>query len=361
MKIIDKEQVGKSPKNGDFLNDRKKIIVTIIITVLIGFAVNILISLLSDFNKVIDTLSRVKVQQVLVPFLIYFSIYLIDSFRLMFMSRIFDFRIKLKDAFYNSVMGVFISHLTPSASGGHPFQIFHLKSLGYNSKVATNIIVSRYLVFMFSGTLMVLLFMNEIIDIIGKQLMGTKFLIIGLVVSFGLTILLSVSFFFPRIMVMMVHFLDVLLKNKGKALDRIHLFEEWTSDFRDSMLFLWKNNFWAVLIDAALCNMVLFFQAYSLYYVLDIFTPVQIGPFRFLLIFVLSNLVAYYLPTPGGSGGIEGVYSLIMSGLLAQPNVVAAALFIWRISTYYLHLVFGFIVLIVYGRKKKIKVIAIDE
>ncbi len=269
------EQAGKPFKSGDFLNDKKKIIITIIITVLIGFGVNVIISLLSDFNKVIDTLSRVKAQQILIPFLLYFVNYLIDSFRLVFMSRIFNYRVKLKDAFYNSVMGVFISHLTPSASGGHPFQILHLKSIGYNSKVATNIIVSRYLVFMFSGTFMVLLFMKDIIDIIGKQLMGTKFLILGLIVSFGLTILLSLVFFFPRTTVKMVRFMDIILKNKAKARERIHVFEQWASDFNDSMLFLWRKNYGAVLADAVLCNVVLFIQAYSLYYVLDVFTPVR--------------------------------------------------------------------------------------
>ncbi len=353
MKSTQKVPFEKPPKNKDFLSDKKKVIVTIIITVIIGFGVNILISLFSDFNKVIGTLSKVKVQQLIIPFLLYLVNYFIDSFRLIFMSKVLDCRIRVKDAFYNSVMGVFISHLTPSASGGHPFQIFHLKSIGYNSKVATNIIVSRYLVFMFSATLMVLLFLQKIMGIIGKELIGTKFLILGLLASFVLTILLALVFFFPHILVRITHLLDVLLKNKDKARGRIHKFEQWANDFRESMQVLWKHNLWAVLIDAVLCNVILFIQAYSLYYVLDVFTPVQIGPLEFLLIFVLSNLVAYYLPTPGGSGGIEGVYSLIMSGLLAHPSVVAAALFIWRFSTYYLHLLFGFVVLILYNRNKR--------
>ena len=348
-------------KDKDFLGDRKKVVVMIFVTVVIGFGVNIIISLLSDFDKVLALLGKVKIQQLLIPFLIYLFINFLDSFRLIAIASVLDCRISLKDAFYNSVMGVFISHLTPSASGGFPFQVLHLKSIGCNSKVATNIIVSRYLVYMFSATLMVLLFLKEIVDIIGKELMGTKFLILGLLVSFGLTILLSLVFFFPHGLIRIIHVLDIILKKKEKARSRIHTFEKWTQDFRESMLFLWKHNFRSVLLDAGLCNLALFLQAFSLYYVLAVFTPVQIGPLTFLLIFVLSNLVAYYLPTPGGSGGIEGVYSLVMSGLLAQPDVVAAALFIWRFSTYYLHLLFGFVVLVLYRRKKKNSPLSLPE
>jgi uncharacterized membrane protein YbhN (UPF0104 family) len=46
------------------------------------------------------------------------------------------------------------------------------------------------------------------------------------------------------------------------------------------------------------------------------------------------------MPTPGGSGGIEGLYALFV-GPLIPASLVAPTLLTWRLLGYYLFIAFG--------------------
>lgn len=52
----------------------------------------------------------------------------------------------------------------------------------------------------------------------------------------------------------------------------------------------------------------------------------------------ISSLV---LPTPGGAGGIEGLYALFFSDLLPDKSLLAPSLLTWRILGSYIFLIFG--------------------
>ncbi len=51
-------------------------------------------------------------------------------------------------------------------------------------------------------------------------------------------------------------------------------------------------------------------------------------------------LVGLIMPTPGGSGGLEGLYALFV-GPLIPPSLVAPTLLTWRLLGYYLFIAFG--------------------
>jgi len=46
------------------------------------------------------------------------------------------------------------------------------------------------------------------------------------------------------------------------------------------------------------------------------------------------------MPTPGGSGGIEGLYALFV-GPLIPASLVVPTLLTWRLLSYYLFIAFG--------------------
>jgi len=52
----------------------------------------------------------------------------------------------------------------------------------------------------------------------------------------------------------------------------------------------------------------------------------------------ISSLV---MPTPGGAGGIEGLYALFFGDLLPSAGLILPSLIAWRILGYYVFLVFG--------------------
>lgn len=56
-------------------------------------------------------------------------------------------------------------------------------------------------------------------------------------------------------------------------------------------------------------------------------------------------LVGLVIPTPGGSGGVEGLFVLFL-GPLMPAAAVAPALLLWRLLTYHLFLIAGFLIVV---------------
>jgi uncharacterized protein (TIRG00374 family) len=62
-----------------------------------------------------------------------------------------------------------------------------------------------------------------------------------------------------------------------------------------------------------------------------------------LLLFLRSAallLVGLVMPTPGGSGGIEGLYALFLGPLMPSP-LMAPTLLLWRVLDFYLFIALG--------------------
>lgn len=67
-----------------------------------------------------------------------------------------------------------------------------------------------------------------------------------------------------------------------------------------------------------------------------------------LLSFVRSigmTLAGFFMPTPGGSGGVEGLFALFQGPLFDRPQFIGIAIFIWRLFTFYISIGLGMLVL----------------
>jgi len=53
------------------------------------------------------------------------------------------------------------------------------------------------------------------------------------------------------------------------------------------------------------------------------------------------NLAFLVVPTPGGSGGVEGLFVLFQGPLISREAFIGLALFLWRIISYYITIAFG--------------------
>ncbi|BBE32105.1 hypothetical protein OSSY52_22460 [Tepiditoga spiralis] len=336
--------------NDNPFENKKKYLINIVLVIIIGLLTNISMAFFSDFKSIISILKNANYLIVLKAFLIYSLIYLIDVFRTKLVLRSMNFKIKFKDALYNSVSGYFIANLTPMASGGQPYQIYHLTKLGVDSKTSTNIIFSRLIEFLIFSTVTVLIFLKKILEIMNGEFLGSKVLIIGLIASMGITIFILSIFINPKIIYRTLHFLNKIFRFKrGKKL--LENLENWTDELRESISFLWKERFLIVLIDFALGVLSAVFQTYAFFVVLTSLTGKNFDFFSLFLIFILLNFVIYYVPTPGSSGGVEGIYNMVLVGFVGTPHYVTAAIFLWRFTTYYLQIAFQIIVLLISRRK----------
>jgi len=57
------------------------------------------------------------------------------------------------------------------------------------------------------------------------------------------------------------------------------------------------------------------------------------------------TLAGFFMPTPGGSGGVEGLFALFQGPLFDRPQFIGIAIFVWRVLTFYLSIGFGMLVL----------------
>ncbi len=318
----------------------------VIIAVVIGLMVNIIISFLVDIGSLGEAFRRVRWEHIIVPFAVYPVIYLIDSLRLKLVLRQFGYRIGLGTGFINSLMGYFFSNLTPMATGGQPFQIYHLQKNGIDAKTSTNIVMSRFIEYAGSAIILTLIFIPSILPLLHQMDVQTTFLIIGFSVSFAACIIFIVLFFRPDwiggFLVRIEHsflgrFITRLSKKTGWAKAAL----AWSRDLKRNITFLWKEKFHIVLVDVLLCVLILGLQVFSLTWILVMFVGATVNYVQVFVTVLLLNLVVYYIPSPGASGGLEGVYTMVFSLITGQPQFAFIAVFLWRVATYYLQIFFG--------------------
>lgn len=339
----------KKPAKASLLSSPKKIFLAVVVVVIIGLTANIIISFFLDFQSLKDAVGRVRAEHLAAPFLIFVLIYCIDAIRLKIVLSQFNYRIKFADAFVNGLMGYFFANLTPMATGGQPFQIYHMKNLGIDAKTSTNIIASRFVEYLGSAILLTLAFIAPVIPILNETGADTGFILVGFLVSVAGSLIVILLFIRPD---WIGGFLVVIERSfAGKLISRItkrtnwgETAKKWAEDLRRSIAFLWKEKFHVICIDILLCVLILGLQVFSLVLILMLLFDLTINFLQIFAVVLLLNLVVYYIPTPGASGGFEGVYTGVFAALTGSPQLSFVAIVIWRFATYYCQILFGIIV-----------------
>jgi uncharacterized protein (TIRG00374 family) len=313
---------------------------------IIGLSVNVAISFFFDFQKLGDEFMKVRPEHIAVPFALYIIIYLIDSFRLKLVFGQFQYKIKIRDAFENSLMGYFFAYLTPMMAGSQPFQIYHLKKLRFDGKISTNIIMSRFIEYLGSAVLLTIVFLPSIFPILDKAGTPAVFLYTGLAVSVLASIAIILLFIRPDF----IGNLLARLENSfiGRAITRISkktnwgkAVQDWSQGLRTSIGFLWKEKFYIICIDIILNIVILGIQVFSLTWVLVNIAGIPLNFFQVFITVLLLNLVVHYIPTPGASGGLEGIYTMVFALYTGLAQASFIAVIVWRFGTYYLQILLG--------------------
>jgi len=318
----------------------------IFIAVMIGLAINILLGLFVDFDKVKATLAQAQAWQILLPFAAIVAVYVIDAVRFQIVFRQFGVRLSFGDALYNNVIGYFFSSITPSSAGGYPMQVYHFAKLGLDTTVSTNVTFSRLMVSNFVQLVILVLFIRQGIGLLALSGNGVYILGLGMATTLVASIFLLFVFFRPTLIGRLAlrlegsklgRFVGRLSKNERWA----ESLSAWSFGLRDSFRFLWRKKILAVLVDSLLFILVEVVWALGLYYPLASLSGVTLNFADFLFAFIVCGLVSAYVPTPGSSGSVEAAYALVLGGLTGGFGAALTAVFLWRLGAYYLHLVVG--------------------
>lgn len=68
------------------------------------------------------------------------------------------------------------------------------------------------------------------------------------------------------------------------------------------------------------------------------------------------NLAFLVVPTPGGSGGVEGLFVLFQGPLIDRESFIGLALFLWRIISYYITIAIGMMATTWYINRKVVEI-----
>jgi glycosyltransferase 2 family protein len=334
---------------GPEATSQKKLAKSIFLALLAGLVINAFIGLLVDYGELFSSLANISIATVVVPFGAIILIYVIDSFRFKYVFSKFEIQLSFRDSLYNNIIGNFFSGLTPSSAGGQPFQVIHFSKLGIDSAIASNVVFSRLIEGNFVQLIIVVLFFKNGIDMMANIGRGSFLLSAGMVATILMTIILVLAFLNPHLLGVLAlkiedsrlgKFITKITKNPSWA-EKISV---WSRSLSDGFKVLWKNNTHTIVIDILATGLTQTIWALSLYLPLTVFTGVATPFPEFLLSYCLCGLISLSIPTPGGSGGIEASYVLVLGALTGKPAATMSAILIWRVGTYYLQLLLGALV-----------------
>ena len=268
---------------------------------------------------------------------------LIDGFAIYIFLRHENVNLSLKECVFSAITGHYYSGITPGATGGYPMQVYYLTKNGVPVGVASSSIVSFFISWHLMRVVLITIiapfYWNFIIDNLGSN---WPFLLLGYAYNTALVIFwLLLSFTQKPVEWLMkaIYFVaeklhlskdpDKLLEGLNKTRDKF-----FTSMQR---LKTHKGEIFTQMLLGGLHVIVLNSIIYLAYRGVGL-SKASYG--QILVMSLCQNISAAYMPTPGGSGAQEVIYSIFF-GKLMDPSSLLAVMLIWRFMSYYLSLIIG--------------------
>ena len=268
-------------------------------------------------------------------------------------------RLNMKDSLRSQIAWDFFAYITPSTVGGGPFAAFFIaKDRNVPLGEATSLILFSMLMDQLSlGLTMPLLMLCSIYLDVFPQTMGTVgyWIMTGFFLAYMTWILFFAysTLFRPQLLAKMIEKLFGLKWLRRFRERAMHVM----SDMQQGAHLL-RTQRAGFYIKGAVLTVLPWISRYllSLFIIWSVYPGVDK-----VLVFLRSvamNLGSLAMPTPGGAGGVEGLYVLFLGAPLIPQALVAPTLLVWRLLSYYLFIALGLFVTMHYlqqtlARKKK--------
>ncbi len=298
-----------------------------------------------------------------VEFGIFFLIFVVDSLRTMVIGHFLGERVKWTVALSNSILGYFFTYITPFSAGGQPYQIYHLSKWKMSAENSSAIILTRWsnmLIFLSASSLFLLKGYLPYIKV-GIPLVSQMIWVI-IIVSMVVSLMIVLFFLIPGAGIGITGMLKrsrfiarVLMLFRRDSVEIFEGLEERLENFYDAMHTIWGRKPWLVVFDGIMGILDLALLYYALYRAITLSSQAagvqfNLSFWNLSAIFILLSFIVYYVPTPGSSGGVEGGFYAVLSMYGGKAAVMAGVL-MWRIATYYIPIIVGFIVMMIEVRK----------
>ena len=252
------------------------------------------------------------------------------------------YKLSVPKAIKVSMIGLYYSGITPSATGGQPMQVYYYSKMNLPIGLSSFISVLKFICFQSVMTTFCFFGLLLRFDYIQKTFPGAViFAYIGMGINVALLIGVVILMYKPAIL----HtFLNVLMKllakfNGRRAVKLRKKGREEIENFYASFHYSKKvsKDFFAVLI----CSFLQIIAYLSVSYF--IYKAFSLHGESFLQIFILQTLVVCavsFFPMPGSAGAQElGYHSFFLP--VFGDTVIFPAMILWRILSAYLAILIG--------------------
>ena len=234
----------------------------------------------------------------------------------------------------------FTSAITPSTIGGAPMATYAMTKEGLKFGEATAIVLYGVLLdqIWFAMAIPILMISSLFLDVVPEEagFVGEASMValyIGLltyayILAYG--VLINPTFI--KKVVNKVFKLPFLKKYRNRVSEEAEHLEKYAYELKQKpRSFLFKAFFLSTMSWVARISL-------PTIVVLSLLPAPEILS---LLRSLAMNLAFLVVPTPGGSGGVEGLFVLFQGPLMSRTSFVGLAVFLWRIISYYISIAFG--------------------
>lgn len=324
--------------------------------VLVGITLLVLyFALKDDFDSIMNQLKNINICWLIVAFLIVIIYWLLRSKAINIFTRKFMPKTKYRSSLQLMIRTQFFNAVTPFATGGQPYQIYHLVKDGVRMTTATSIIMQNFIVYQIAIVVLggIAVIANHAFSMFAKNVILGRLVTLGFIINTSIIVVMFIVAFSEKLNRKLVRLgINVLtklriVKNKEKKLLE---WDEYIVKFHKSANMLLENKkdfFFCIFLN---------FLALSLLYSIPLVLLYATGDYESFHVFqaIITSayvmLIGSFVPIPGGSGGLEYGFIAFYSSFIGGSKLTAMML-LWRFVTYY----FGMIVGAVSLNMKKVK------
>ncbi len=339
--------MNKKEKNQySFKSLLSKIILGLAITI---FILLLIIFLTTDTKNIIEAFKQINIVYLFAAIGLTIFYFILSPITTCILTKTKQCDISMLDTYLIANTEHFFNGITPFATGGQPFQVYSYSRLGVKTAQSTGILMMNFIIFMAVTNLFAILSIAIYPQLIAATGNLLPMIIIGFTMNFltfGIIILLACS---KKTANLLVKLLSLLGKIKflSKFIEpAIPNFQKYCEDTQSAFKNLWQHK--GTTLICFLIKAITMFVYYAItFYILRAFNiECSYNDIFFVICgtsFAITTCV--FIPTPGGSGGIEfaftSIFVYIASGI--TNDFGASGMLLWRVLTYYGLMFIGFI------------------
>ena len=323
--------------------NKLNIIILIIVTILVLY-----ISLKDDFYNVVIGFSKMNIFWIIIALIFVFGYYFFRSLSL------YSFVNKFKKTDFKEILRIvsitqFFDGITPSSTGGQPYQIYVFNKNGIKITDCTTIVIQNFIVYQIALILLGLLAVisNKYLNLFQEVGVIKKFILLGFTINVIVMIGLFSLAFLKKINRIVINLIVSILSKirivKDKT-EKINKTNEYIQQFHDSTKMMLKDKI--VFLKTILFNFISLVLIYSVPAILvfGLGNYKDINVFYSIIASSYVMLIGSFVPIPGAAGGLEYAFTQFY-GVFIGGSILTLIMLLWRSVTYYLGVIIGAVLL----------------